>query len=109
MTQEFAGGQDLCLRGEEFVEDAVVQFLVEVGAAVLDYDEAIIGIGGFAEGGEDAAPGEGLHCAGSTVSLRPMALVTATSVDRRGVPLTDNGRQRVSRASPAALAALAMT
>jgi hypothetical protein len=26
------------------------------------------------------------------VSLRPMALVTATSVDRRGLPLTDNAR-----------------
>jgi hypothetical protein len=26
------------------------------------------------------------HCAASTVSLNPIALVTATSVDRRGLP-----------------------
>jgi hypothetical protein len=40
MTEEFAGGQDLCLGGEELVEQAVVQFLIEVGATVLDDDEA---------------------------------------------------------------------
>ena len=32
------------------------------------------------------------HCAASTVSLNPIALVTATSVDRRGLPWTDNVR-----------------
>ena len=35
---------------------------------------------------------EVLYCEGSTVSRRPMALVTATNVDRRGLPLTDNAR-----------------
>jgi hypothetical protein len=32
------------------------------------------------------------HCTASTVSLSPIALVTATSVDRRGLPCTDNAR-----------------
>lgn len=59
MTEEFAGGQDLCLAGEELVEQAVVQFLIEVGAAVLDDDEAVVSVGGFAEGGQyDAAGGD---------------------------------------------------
>jgi hypothetical protein len=44
MTEELAGGQDLCLGGEELFEQAVVQFLIEVGAAVLDDDEAVIGV-----------------------------------------------------------------
>jgi len=38
------------------------------------------------------------------VSLNPIALVTATSVDSRGLPWTDNARQRLSRLMPAALA-----
>ena|ERR1700687_104066 len=32
------------------------------------------------------------HCAASTVSLKPIALVTAISVERRGLPCTDNAR-----------------
>ena len=39
------------------MSSAAGQFLVEAGAAVLDYDEAVVGIGGFAEGGEHAAAG----------------------------------------------------
>ncbi len=59
MTEEFAGGQDLCLGGEELVEQAGIQLRVEVGAAVLDDNQAVIGVGGFAEGGEyDAAGGD---------------------------------------------------
>jgi hypothetical protein len=34
-----------------------MQFETEVGAAVLDYDEAVIGISGLEEGGENDAAG----------------------------------------------------
>lgn len=59
MTEEFAGGQHVCLGGEELIEQASVQFGIEVGAALLDNHQAVIGVGGFAEGGEyDAAGGD---------------------------------------------------
>ena len=45
------------LAGKEFVEQAVMQFEIEVGAAVLDDDGAVIGIGGLEESGEDDAAG----------------------------------------------------
>ena len=52
------------------------------------------------------------RCAGDhaalTVSFKPMALVTATSVDRRGFPRSNKARYRLSRSMPAALATLAM-
>src|SRR4029077_5160273 len=48
------------------------------------------------------------HCTASTVSLRPMAFVTATSVESRGLPCTDKARYRLSRSMPAALATLAI-
>jgi hypothetical protein len=47
------------------------------------------------------------HCAASTVSLKPTALVTATSVDNRGFPRADNSRCRLSRSMPAAVATFA--
>ena len=33
LTEEFAGGQDLRLRGEELIQQVRIRFLVEVGAA----------------------------------------------------------------------------
>jgi hypothetical protein len=33
--------------GKERVDQAVVQFEMEVGAAILDDDEAAVGVGGF--------------------------------------------------------------
>jgi hypothetical protein len=57
MIEEFAGGEDVGAFGDELVEQARMQFRLEVGAAVLDYDEAMIGIGGFVEGGEDYTTG----------------------------------------------------
>jgi hypothetical protein len=44
----------------------------------------------------------------STVSFNPTALVTATSVESRGFPRSDNSRYRLSCSTPAALATLAM-
>ena len=59
MTEAFAGGQQVCLGGEELIEQASVQFGIEVGAVVLDNHPVVIGVGGFAEGGEyDAAGGD---------------------------------------------------
>lgn len=46
-----------CARLGKRVSSAGAQFLVEAGVAVLDYGEAVVGIGGFAEGGEHAAAG----------------------------------------------------
>ena len=46
--------------------------------------------------------------AASTVSFKPTALVTATSVESRGFPRADNARYKLSRSMPAALATLAM-
>jgi hypothetical protein len=46
--------------------------------------------------------------AASTVSRSPIAFVTASKVERRGLPRADNARYRLSRSIPAALATLAM-
>ena len=48
------------------------------------------------------------HDAASTVSSRPIAFVTATSVERRGLPRGDSARYRLSRSIPAALATFAI-
>ena len=48
-----------------------------------------------------------LYCPASTVSFKPIAFVTATSVDKRGLPCADSARYRLSRSIPAALATLA--
>ena len=59
MTEEFVGGQDLGLGGKQLVEQASLQFGIEVGTAVLDDHQAVVGVGGLAEGGEyDAAGGD---------------------------------------------------
>lgn len=50
---------------------------------------------------------EGAIDAALTVSFRPMARVTAASVDKRGLPRGDSARYRLSRSIPAALATLA--
>ena len=61
--------------------------------------ELVAGIGaGHATHGEDVAVRAGIatgrapYEAASTVSLKPIALVTATKVDRRGLPRADNAR-----------------
>src|SRR6266852_4799636 len=73
----------------------------------LQISRSTAGFGFRSEGGTQPAF-LSTHCAASTVSLNPIALVTATSVDRRGLPWTDNARYRLSRSMPAALATLAM-
>lgn len=55
--EEIGGGEDSCAVGEEFIEEAGVEFGVEVGAAVAEDDEAIIGVGGMEQSGEDDAAG----------------------------------------------------
>jgi hypothetical protein len=57
MVDEFAGGEDLRAFGEELVEQGVMQFEIDVRAAVLDDDEAVVGVSGLEEGGEDDAAG----------------------------------------------------
>src|SRR4051812_23200389 len=52
--------------------------------------------------------GDGEGQAASTVSFRPIALVTATSVDSLGLPFCESARYKLSRSIPAALATLAI-
>ena len=63
--------------------------IVPAECAAAERDAAERDAAGF--GGEAEAGLRDVYAA-STVSLRPMALVTATSVERRGLPLADRAR-----------------
>jgi hypothetical protein len=81
------------------------------------HDVSVRGIPPFAKCAKDGAPGVVApasvpsgwqsHDAASTVSFKPIALVTATRVESRGFPRSDKARYRLSRSMPAALATLA--
>jgi hypothetical protein len=76
MVEELDGGEDVGLAGKELVEQAVMQFRVEVGATVLEDDYAVIGVGGFEESEENDAAGgdaeedEGIYVVGAQDHLK---------------------------------------
>jgi hypothetical protein len=53
--EEFAGGQDLGLGGKSLSSGRLCNSGSRSAQQSLDYDEAVIGIGGLEEGGEDDA------------------------------------------------------
>jgi hypothetical protein len=86
MVEELDGGEDVGLAGKELVEQAVMQFRVEVGAAILEDDDAVVGVGGFEESGEndaaggDAEEGEGIYVVGAEDHLKVGACKGADAV-----------------------------
>ena len=54
---EVGGGQHSSARGKELRKETLVQIGIEIGAAVLDYCESVIGVTGLKKSGENDATG----------------------------------------------------